>query len=88
MFACVAGAGKEKCFVCKVVDSEEAVSCSEKSCSQLYHVNCVRKLLSADEVLDEETFVCPLHRCATCQAIGKTVFDGVWCLSSAPCKVK
>ena len=73
------GAGKQKCFVCKVVDSESTVSCSEPSCGQLYHVTCVGKLLPLDEVVDKPKFVCPLHRCATCQAIGKTVFAGMYC---------
>jgi len=72
-----AGTGKQKCFVCKVVDSESTVSCSEKSCRQLYHVNCVRTLLPDTELTHEQTFVCPLHHCATCQVLGKTVFAGL-----------
>jgi len=71
------GTGRQKCFVCKVVDSESTVSCSEKSCHQLYHVNCVRSLLPDTEVAREQTFICPLHHCATCQVLGKTVFAGL-----------
>jgi len=72
--------GKQKCFVCKVVDFEVTVVCSEKSCGQRYHVNCVRYLLPDHELSKEKTFVCPLHLCATCLALGKTVFAGVYSL--------
>jgi len=64
--------------VCKAVDSNEAtVSCTEKQCHQTYHVTCLRSFLSHDEALNEQTFVCPLHQCATCQAIGKAIFAGL-----------
>ena len=78
MFVCVClwGPGKQKCFMCKAVSHDPTISCVEKSCGQLYHVKCVEKLLPADEPVDNKTFICPLHRCATCQAIGKTVFAG------------
>lgn len=75
---CVADAGKQQCFVCQAADSDDAtVSCSVKSCGQLYHVTCVNKLLPADELIDGDTLVCPLHRCATCQTLGKTLFAGI-----------
>ena len=64
--------------MCKAVDSNEAtVSCTEKQCHQTYHVTCLRSFLSHDEALNEQTFVCPLHQCATCQAIGKAIFAGL-----------
>jgi len=73
---CIPGAGRKRCFVCKAVDSEAMISCTDKLCRQLYHVTCLRSFLPSDEAPDERTFLCPMHQCATCQTIGKAVFAG------------
>jgi len=69
--------GRIKCFVCKAVNSEATVRCTDQLCHQVYHVTCLRSFLPPDEAADEQAFVCPLHQCATCQAIGKTAFAGL-----------
>src|ERR1700738_3759463 len=53
--------------------------CGAKECRRFYHPDCVSKLLIPEGAqsnlacsirLGEETFICPLHTCASCNSAG------------------
>ncbi|KAF0686797.1 Aste57867_21419 [Aphanomyces stellatus] len=59
-----------RCFICQDVthgsEGSSTVPCRAAGCGKFYHVSCVKRL-PLTRLLDNTSFICPLHTCHKCE---------------------